>query len=94
MKKMQKDVLEYQERWQQTGQFSHEALDSLNESEIEKKVKRTLRVQDQYDNLKRIMSQQKQYKMILVQDMMNKEKKFREFSEFRKSIALPQNSGS
>lgn len=46
MKKLQKEVNEYQERWQQTGQFSHEAFDTMNESEIEKKVKRNLRVQD------------------------------------------------
>jgi hypothetical protein len=46
MKKMQKEVQDYQERWQQTGQFSHEALLDYNENEIEKKVKRTLRVQD------------------------------------------------
>jgi len=32
--------------------------------------------------------------MILVQDMLNKDKKFREFSEYRKSIALPQNSAA
>ena len=44
MKKMQREVNEYQERWQQTGQFSHEAFEG--EHDIEKKVKRTLRVQD------------------------------------------------
>ena len=87
MKKMQKDVNEYQERWQQTGLFSHEAFEG--DHDIEKKVKRNLRVQDQSENLKRILNQQKDYKMILVQDMLNKERKFREFSEFRKSIALP-----
>ncbi len=31
--------------------------------------------------------------MILVQEMLNKERKFKEFSEFRKSIAIPSTSG-
>jgi len=37
--------------------------------------------------MKRILSQQKQYKMILMQDMIAKERKLREFSEYRKSLA-------
>ncbi len=62
----------------------------MSESELEKRVKRSLRVQDQTDNMKRILNQQKQYKMILVQDMLHKDKKIRDFTEFRKSLAVPQ----
>ena len=89
MKQRQKEVQEYQERWQQTGAFYHD-YDMMSESELERRVKRSLRVQDQTDNMKRILNQQKQYKMILVQDMLHKDKKIRDFTEFRKSLAVHQ----
>ena len=89
MKQKQKEVQEYQERWHQTGAFYHD-YDMLSEGDIEKRVKRSLRVQDQNDNLKRILNQQKQYKMILVQEMLHKDRKIRDFTEFRKSLAIPQ----
>jgi inorganic pyrophosphatase/exopolyphosphatase len=50
-------------------------------------VKRSLRVQDQSENMKRILSQQKQYKELLVQDLLIKDRKAREFSEYRRSVA-------
>lgn len=59
----------------------------MSDSEIGKRVKRTLRIQDQADNMKRILSQQKHYKLLLVQDLLVKERKVREFSEYRKSVA-------
>ena len=66
MGKLQQQVSEYQERWQQTG-FDHlHDFDHMTDSEIGKRVKRNLRQQDQNDNMKRILSQQKQYKMLLV----------------------------
>jgi|LauGreDrversion4_2_1035121.scaffolds.fasta_scaffold94245_6 hypothetical protein len=64
----------------------------MSDSEIGKRVKRNLRVQDQTDNMKRILNQQKQYKMLLVQDMLIKEKKMKEFTDFRKSVALASNA--
>lgn len=62
-------------------------FDNMSDSEIGKRVKRTLRMQDQAENMKRILSQQKQYKMLLVQDLLVKDRKVREFSEYRKSVA-------
>lgn len=48
MAKLQQSVEEYQERWYQTGFSSHNApdFDSMTDSEIGKRVKRNLRVQD------------------------------------------------
>ena len=43
--------------------------------------------------MKIILNQQKKYKLILVQEMMNKEKKFKDFAEFRKSVALASSIG-
>jgi len=57
--KLQKDVKEYQDRWHQTGGFYHDPFDMLSENDIEKRIKRSLRVQDQNDNMKRILNQQK-----------------------------------
>lgn len=61
--------------------------DMLSDEEMSRRVKKHLRQADQAENMKRILSQQKQYKMILVQDMIAKDRKLREFAEYRKSLA-------
>lgn len=61
--------------------------ESATEDEVGRRVKRHLRVQDQAGNMKRILFQQKHYKMLLVQDLLDKDRKARDLSEFRKSAA-------
>lgn len=87
MNKLQKSVAQYQEKWQQTGYSNpHQDMDLMTDDEIGKRIKRNLRVQDQNDNLKRILNQQKTYKMLLVQDLMVKERKAKELLDCRKSF--------
>jgi len=76
---------------QASGNQDHD-FDQLSDSEISRRVKRNLRQADQAQNMKRILSQQKQYKLLLVQDMLAKERKLREFSEYRKSLAASSNT--
>eukprot|EP00347_Sterkiella_histriomuscorum_P021466 403333879 len=53
---------------------------------IEKRVKQSLRDQDQQDNLKRILITQKQYKAQLMYGLMEKDKRFQGYQDFKKSI--------
>jgi hypothetical protein len=58
MKKLQAAVAEYQERWQQLGYSNpHDYEMMMTDQEVGRRVKRHLRVQDQTDNMKRILNQ-------------------------------------
>ncbi len=87
MSKLKQSVEAYQEKWHQTGYENlHSDFDQMSDTEVGKRVKRNLRVMDQTDNMKRILNQQKHYKMLLVQDLLSKERKAKEVVDFRRSI--------
>ncbi|CDW83764.1 UNKNOWN [Stylonychia lemnae] len=72
---------------------------STNENEVERKVKKQLKDQDQQDNMKRILITQKMYKDQLVQSLMDKERRYQGLQDYKRtlmvrSFILPNNSGT
>lgn len=55
---------------------------------MEHRMRKSLRGEDQQSNMQRIMQLQKQYKQQLVHSLMEKDKRFQGFQDFKRSLAV------